>query len=148
MKEPKKGPYKPKNPQKYKGNPTKIIYRSGLELSVMKHFDNHPQVVEWSSEEIIVPYRCKTDNKIHRYFPDFVVTFMKNGVRETHMIEVKPFKQTQEPKKTPGKKQQVYLNEVMTYAKNYSKWEAAKEYCADRKWKFTILTEQQILGKK
>lgn len=142
--EPRKGKFSPRNPQKYKGNPTEIIYRSGLELSVMKWLDTHPQVIEWSSEEIIVPYRCRTDNRIHRYFPDMVVTFVREGKKKTHMIEIKPYKQTCEPKKTPGKKQQVFITEVMTYAKNYSKWEAAREYCANRGWEFTILTEREI----
>lgn len=138
------GRFSPINPKKYKGNPTNIIYRSGLELKVMKRFDSDPQILEWSSEEIVVPYRCKTDNRIHRYFVDFVVKMKtKNGI-ETFMVEVKPYSQTKEPKKTKRKSQQSFITEVMTYAKNHSKWEAAKSYCKMKGWKFLILTEKEI----
>ena len=142
--ESKKGFFKPINPQKYKGNPTNIIYRSGLELKVMIRFDTDPQILEWSSEEIIIPYRCKTDNRIHRYFPDFVVKMKTKKGIETFMVEVKPYKQTLPPKKGK-KKKQTYINEVMTYAKNTSKWEMAEEYCAKRGWTFLKITEKDIL---
>lgn len=144
-KSPYKGYYKPVNPKKYMGNPTQIIYRSMLEMKVMRYLDMHQQVVSWGSEEVIVPYRCKTDNRIHRYFPDFVVKMKKGNIVETIMIEVKPDSQTKAPvKKT--QKQKTYINEVMTYAKNTSKWDAAEEYCKDRGWRFMILTEKQING--
>lgn len=127
------------------GNPTQIVYRSGLELKVMLYLDNHPQVVSWSSEEVIVPYRCKTDNRRHRYFPDFLVKMKKGDKIETVMIEVKPESQTIPPvKKT--QKQKTYINEVMTYAKNYSKWEQATIFCEERGWKFKILTDKEIYG--
>ena len=143
---PKKGKFKPVNPHKYNGNPTKIIYRSGLELKVMMRFDHDPQIIEWSSEEIVVPYRCKTDNRIHRYFVDFVIKVQQsNGKIKTYMVEVKPYAQTLEPKKGK-KKQKTFINEVMTYAKNFSKWQAAKEYCKDRNWEFQIITEKEING--
>ena len=49
------------------------------------------------------------------------------------------------PKKNPPKKQkrktQKYINEVVTYATNQAKWEAAEDYCADRGWEFKVLTE-------
>lgn len=141
-----KGVFKPINPKKYKGNPTNIIYRSLLELKVMIRFDNDPNIIEWSSEEHIVPYKCKTDNKLHRYFPDFVAKMRKpDGKIVTHMIEVKPASQTIPPVKG-NKKKQTYLTEVMTYAKNHSKWEYAREYCKDRGWLFTIITEKEING--
>jgi hypothetical protein len=34
----------------------------------------------------------------------------------------------------------------MTYIKNQSKWEAAKEYAENRGWKFDIWTEKTIKG--
>jgi trans-aconitate methyltransferase len=68
-----KGVFKPKNPQKYNGDPTNIIYRSSWELKYMMYLDSHENVLSWSSEEVIVPYRSPIDNKVHRYFPDFVV---------------------------------------------------------------------------
>ena len=52
-----KGRFKPKHYKKYKGDPTKVIYRSMWELRFMKYCDKNPSILEWSSEEIIIPYR-------------------------------------------------------------------------------------------
>ena len=71
----------------------------------------------------------------------------RNGKIETVMIEVKPKAQTQEPKKQK-KITKRYINEVFTYGVNQAKWKAAEEYCADRGWKFMIMTEDEIFGKK
>jgi hypothetical protein len=95
-----KGTFRPRNPQKYKGDHTNIIYRSSWELKLMMWLDTHPDVLEWSSEEIIIPYRSPIDGKVHRYFPDFYVRKKnKDGKIETILVEVKPYAQTQEPKK-------------------------------------------------
>ena len=32
----------------------------------------------------------------------------------------------------------------MEYAKNQAKWDAARDYCADRKYEFKILTEDNL----
>lgn len=138
------GYFKPKNPHKYKGNPTNIVYRSGWELKLMKYFDEHTGVVWWQSEELVVPYYDITTNRPRRYFPDFLI---HTSEKQTVMIEVKPSTQTKPPKKksriTKG-----YINEVLTYGKNTSKWEAAEQYCKKRGWTFSIMTEDQIFGTK
>jgi len=72
-----KGRFSPKNPKKYKGDPTNIIYRSGWERRVMVYVDDNPAIIEWSSEEIAIPYLCPTDDRWHRYYPDFVVKACK-----------------------------------------------------------------------
>jgi len=69
-----KGRFKPKQYKKYKGDPTKVIYRSMWELRFMKYCDKTPNILEWSSEEIIIPYRG-LDRKVHRYFPDFWIKY-------------------------------------------------------------------------
>ena len=139
-----KGYFRPKNPQKYRGNPSNIIYRSRWELKLMMHLDEHPDVVEWCSEEFFIPYRSPVDGKIHRYFPDFYVKKInKQGLTETAIIEVKPLAQTMEPKKQP-KPSRKYITEVMTYGVNQAKWKAAREFCADRKWSFHIFTEKEL----
>lgn len=134
------GKYRPINISKYDGDYRQISYRSLWERQVFKWCDQNPDIVSWSSEETIVPYRCKTDNKIHRYFVDLKIKF-NNG--ETYLIEIKPKKQTVEPKirtrKTKG-----YITEVLTYAKNISKWQAAQEYCADRGMIFEVWTEDTL----
>ena len=94
-----KGKFRPQNYKKYKGEHTKIIYRSGWELTFMKYLDRQPEVLRWSSEEIIIPYRSPIDNKLHRYYPDFWVKIKKHdGTFETSIIEVKPKSQTIPPK--------------------------------------------------
>ena len=30
-------------------------------------------ILEWGSEEIVLPYRSPIDNKVHRYYPDFYI---------------------------------------------------------------------------
>jgi len=139
-----KGKFRPKNPQKYRGDPTKIIYRSLWERNCMRYFDENPNVLKWSSEEVIVPYKSPLDGRYHRYFPDFLIRVKnKQGNLETIMIEVKPLKETKEPK--PQKRlTKNYLYEVKTWSINKSKWEAAIEFCKDRKWKFMIITEKEL----
>ena len=131
-----KGRYKIKNPKKYKGNPNKVIFRSLWERQAFRFCDDNDAILEWSSEEIIVPYKCKTDNRIHRYFPDVYIKTEKGE----YLIEIKPKKETVPPKER-SRKTKRYIKEVMTYMKNTSKWEAAEEYCADRGMVFTIWTE-------
>tara|TARA_B100001250_G_scaffold138175_1_gene118265 strand:- start:104 stop:538 length:435 start_codon:yes stop_codon:yes gene_type:complete len=139
-----KGRFRPKNRKKYNGNPSDIIYRSSWELKFMNYCDNNNKIVKWSSEEIVIPYRCPTDNKIHRYFPDFYIKYkdMKGKLHEK-VIEVKPAKQVKEPK-VQKRRTKKYLAEVFTYAKNMAKWEAAEGFCKDRRWEFQILTEKEL----
>lgn len=139
-----KGFFKPKNPKKYKGDCTNIIYRSSYELKMMMYLDEHPNVILWGSEEYIIPYRSPLDNKIHRYFVDFNVTLINNeGKKETLLIEVKPEKQTKPPERK-NKKSKTFITEVRTWGVNEAKWKAAKEFCKDRGWKFAIFTEREL----
>jgi hypothetical protein len=138
------GKFSPKNVNKYLGDPTNIWYRSLWERRVMMHLDNNPNVVEWSNEEIVIPYLSPVDNRWHRYFPDFFVrTRNKNGLLEAMILEVKPKKQSMppQPKKRVTKQ---YINEVMTWGINEAKWKAAVEYCKDRKWAFKVITEEDL----
>lgn len=138
------GRYKPKNPKKYKGDPTNIIYRSSWELKLMLRLDSDPNVLEWASEEIIIPYRSPIDNRYHRYYIDFFVTLInKEGKKQTLLIEVKPLKQTRPPK-VQKKVTKKYLTEVKTWGVNEAKWNAAIEYCKDRNWEFKIFTEKEL----
>jgi hypothetical protein len=138
------GKFRPKNPKKYIGDPTNIIFRSSWELKFMSWADQKESIVKWRSEETIIPYRSPIDNKIHRYFVDFQIQVRdKSGSLQTYLIEIKPEKQT----KPPAKQQKVtkkYLQEVLEWGKNEAKWKAAEEYANDRKWKFIILTENEL----
>jgi hypothetical protein len=139
-----KGKFSPKNPKKYRGDPTKIIYRSLWELRAMKSFDENINILEWCSEELAIPYISPIDNRYHRYFPDFLITMkLPNGDIKTMMLEVKPKAQTTEPK-LQTKKTRRYITEVTTWGVNKSKWEAAREYCLDRGWEFKLITEVEL----
>jgi hypothetical protein len=136
------GFFKPRNPEKYDGDPTKIVYRSSWEARLMVYFDGHPDVVKWSSEEVVVPYFDVSSGKYRRYFPDFLMT-KRDGT--TYMVEVKPEKETVPPVK--GKKKTTkYLQEVLTWGTNDSKWKAAEAYCKKRGWVFIKMTEKDIPG--
>jgi hypothetical protein len=141
-----KGKYKPKNIAKYKGDASDISYRSLWELKCMKKFDKTESVIQWSSEEIIIPYYCPVRKRWRRYFPDFYVKVQnsKNEIVE-YVIEVKPHKETKKPNRPKdGRKYRRFLSESKKFANNASKWEAAKEYCLDRRWVFQIWTEKTM----
>ena len=139
-----KGKYKPRIPSKYKGDPTNIIYRSLWERKFMVYCDSTTNILEWGSEEIVLPYRSPIDNKVHRYYPDFYIKVREStGKIKRYLIEVKPKKQTIAPK-VQKKKTKSYIYEVYEYAKNQAKWKAAKEYCKDRLWEFKVLTENEL----
>jgi hypothetical protein len=136
--------YVPIFPEKYAGDPTCIIMRSSWETKFASWCDKNPAVVKWLSEETVVPYRCPTDNKLHRYFIDFQIQIaQKDKMLKTYLVEVKPAAQTQPPV-FPGKKTQRYLTESMTFIKNQAKWKAATEYAKDRGWEFKIITEYEL----
>ena len=136
--------YKPIFPEKYTGDPTNIIMRSSWETRFALWCDKNPAIIKWSSEETVVPYRCPTDNKVHRYFIDFKIQVKdKEGKLKTYLVEIKPEMQTIPPV-FPGKKTQRYLIESLTFLKNQAKWKAATEYAKDRGWEFKIITEKHL----
>lgn len=136
--------YKPMFPEKYTGDPTNIVMRSSWETRFASWCDKNPSVVKWSSEETIIPYRCPTDDRIHRYFVDFKIQIRnKDGLLKTYLIEVKPAKQTQPPV-YPGRNTQRYITESMTFIKNQAKWKAAVEWAKDRGYEFKIITEHEL----
>lgn len=137
------GKYVPKNPSKYEGDPTNVIYRSSWELRLFNWCDTSPNVVAWSSEEIVVPYICPTDNRPHRYFVDAKVVVKTSAGTKTYLVEVKPKKETQPPKQ-PKRKTKRFLAEVMTWGKNQAKWEQATKYAKARGWEFKIITEKEL----
>jgi len=139
-----KGKYQPTFPRKYKGDPTNIIFRSLWEKKFMNYCDKNKNVLEWNSEEIVIPYRSPVDNRIHRYFPDFYMKVREsNGIVKKYIVEIKPLKQCSPPQK-PKRQTKGYLREAFEYAKNQSKWKRAREYCADRQWEFKVVTEKEL----
>ena len=138
-----KGRWKPKNLQKYEGNPTNITYRSLWERQAFKWCDENTEITKWSSEEIAIPYILMTDGKQHRYYPDLKITYT-NG--KTIIVEIKPKRQTKPPK-VKSRKTPRYIKEVFAYGMNRSKWTYAEEYVKDRGWEFEIWTEDTLKSK-
>ena len=135
-----KGKFRPSNRQKYKGDITNIIYRSLWERNFMRYCDENKDIVEWGSEELIVPYISPLDNKQHRYFPDFYIK-TKNG--DKFMVEIKPKKFTKPPK--PKKRiTKAYIHETKEWHRNQAKWKAARNVCEKLGWKFQIITEDHL----
>lgn len=105
--------------------------------------DNNPNVMEWASEELAIPYLSPIDNTWHRYFPDFRIVVQQKDRTQTFLIEIKPYKQTKQPE-IPKRKTKQYIMEVMEYGRNSAKWKACNEYCEERKWQFKIVTEKEL----
>lgn len=134
------GKYKLKNPQKYRGNHQQVYFRSLWEYATFKWLDANKNIVEWSSEEIIIPYINPLDNKVHRYYPDLWIKF--NNSKE-YIVEIKPRYQTEPPKKR-ARRSKKSLQESITFVKNKAKWDAAKSYTKKRNIEFVIWTEDTL----
>jgi len=140
-----KGRYKPVNPKKYRGDYSQVIYRSLWERKLMVYCDNNNAVLEWGSEEVIIPYRSPWDGKIHRYFPDFYMKVKQsNGTIKKFIIEVKPKYQTKPPVSNPKRKTKKWYKDVENWGINSAKWKSATEFCKDQNMEFKILTEDHL----
>ena len=140
-----KGKFTPDNPSKYMGDVDNIVYRSGWERRAMKYFDVNPGVLQWASEEVIIPYYDTATKKVRRYFPDFLIKVKdKNGQTKTHLIEVKPSKDLRPPVGGKGKKKSTVLYEMKTYQMNRDKFASARKRCDDRNIIFDIWTEKHL----
>lgn len=144
------GIYTPINPQKYIGNVDNIVFRSSYERKLMMKLDVSPDIVKWSSEELVIWYWDSIQKKKRRYFVDFTVLYKgSDGVEQKFAIEVKPYKETipPTPPKNANKKRKIrFLNESMTYRLNQDKWNAAREWCRANGFKFVILHEKNTGG--
>jgi hypothetical protein len=138
----KQGLYTPTHPEKYNGDITKIRYMSSWEFRFNIFLDNNPNILEWASEEIAIPYIKPTDGKIHKYYVDYYIKYKtRSGEIKTELVEIKPAAQTA-PSKSRNSNTRLYEN--ITYAINQAKWESAKRFAEQRGWIFRIITEQQL----
>ena len=139
-----KSRYTPIYPSKYQGNAKYIICRSSWERKFCQWCDMNNSIISWASEEFSIPYVSPKDNRVHKYYPDYLIKVKeKNDMIKTYVVEVKPYKQTRPPK-TPKRKTKSYLNECVTYAVNQAKWKAAKEFCEDHRIEFKVVTEKEL----
>ena len=139
------GKFRPRNPEKYKGNVGDIFYRSSWEKNFMEWCDKNKAVLLWQSEEKRIRYYDPVKKRNRTYYPDFLVKYInKDGRVLTEMVEVKPIRQVKGPNPNPKKKTKSWMNQVNTYITNQCKWKAAEEYCQEQGWEFRLLTEQNI----
>ena len=142
------GKFRPRNPQKYGGDVSNIVYRSSYELKFMQYCDLTESVNSWKSEEFWIPYRSPLDGKIHRYFPDFFLKYKdKDGKTRNMVVEIKPAKDLKEPQTNPTRRTKSWAYSVKMWATNQAKWTAAKEWCADHNYEFKIMTEKELFGR-
>lgn len=133
-----RGLFKPKNPSKYIGDPSKIIFRSSWELRLFQWLDTTPAVLQWASEEFSIPYMHPFKARVAQYYPDALVVFKdKYGNLRKELIEIKPYKETVlTPKATEQDKQALVVNTA--------KWKAAASFAEQNGLTFRVLTEKSM----
>jgi hypothetical protein len=134
------GIYKPTNKDKFIGE--NAIFRSGLELSFFKFCDSNPNVLKWGSECIVVPY-IGIDGKNHKYYIDNYVVIKEGVITKKYLVEVKPFKQTQQPVKKK-QKHSSFLYESVVFDQNSRKWASAREFAKKHGMEFIIITDKDL----
>lgn len=137
------GIFKPIHTEKYKGHDLPR-YMSSWELKLFRWCDTNPNVIEWGSETVVIPYENPIDNKIHRYIVDAVIKLKTSDGIKKFLVEVKPFKQTVKPIETTNKNKKSLIYEQLTFIQNQAKWAAARQWCKARGIEFTILTEKEL----
>lgn len=140
----KQGIFRPKNPQKFIGE--YAIYRSSLERTFFLWADSNPNVLEWGSENIIVPYKNPLDGKVHRYYVDNFVVIKEGEIIKKYLIEIKPYTQTIPPKPSKKKKRETVFYENKQWITNQAKWEYAKKFAQTKGAEFLIITEKDLKG--
>ena len=132
------GHFKMKNPKKYSGT-NKPLARSSWEFVFMRMLDEHPSIIQWSSETIKIPYKDPFTGKHTIYVPDFLVVYEdKFGNKHAEVVEVKPSNHTLREKVGNSR----YNQEQ--YVKNLAKWEAANVWCKQKNLKFRVVNEDEI----
>ena len=110
----------------------------------MRMLDLNPNVLEWSSEETIIPYQNPLTGRVSRYFVDFYAKMRdKNGEVKKFLIEIKPHCQTLPPVQK-NKKTKSLIYQQAEYAKNQAKWAAAASFAKNKGMVFTIITEKHL----
>lgn len=110
------------------------------ERNVMRWCDENPDIIEWASEELTIPYINPLSGKRARYYPDFYIKF-KDG--EIKVVEIKPYKETRPPI-PPKRKSKRFIEEQNTFVLNAEKWQNASIACTKNGMKFEIWTENEL----
>jgi len=136
-----KGEFTPKNPEKYIGT-YPLIYRSSWELVFMQKCDTHPNIQQWASESIKIPYYNPFYKRPTIYIPDFLIHYVdRSGNSIVEIIEIKPSNQTMDEKaKGISNKAALALNKI--------KWAAATIWAKKNGMRFRVMNEQNMFMQK
>jgi hypothetical protein len=147
----RQGYFTPHNPEKYKGDLTKIIYRSSWEFKFLEYCDNNEMVVEYASEPVGIPYFNPILKKDSTYWIDcYMATRNLEGEIVKWLIEIKPNKYLtppEPPNRLTEKQTLNYARHAKAYIINSSKFKAAREYAAKNNMRFGIITENFLFNK-
>lgn len=126
-----------KNIKKYMGK-RDPIYRSSWEFSFMMFCDNNPNILQWASEPLRIPYKNPLNGKNTFYVPDFLIVYVdKTGKQYTEIIEIKPSKEAiMEKAKSVMDRANLAINTM--------KWSAAMTFCRQLGIRFRVITESEI----
>ena len=142
------GVFKPMNPRKCKNPPNRpIVFRSSWEAMLFKWCDRNTNVVEWSSEQLRIPYLHPMNRTMHIYVPDvWIKVIESNGKMIEKVIEVKPLSETpafaMARFKETGRKPSAYRQGVLLV--NNAKFKSAEQWCKAHNMEFVIMTENEI----
>ncbi len=135
------GKYKPRYPEKYRGDVENIVFRSSWELKFFRDCDLNPNVIEWASEEIAIPYKkpgSKKPGGIHKYYPDvYMLVQNREGDLTRYLIEIKPHKEAALSSKSS-------LYDKLAIVINEAKWKAAVSFCDKYGFVFKVVTEKTM----
>lgn len=133
-----KGLFRPKHPEKYLGDPGRIVFRSSWEARLFKWLDATPAVLQWASEEFSIPYLSPIDGQVHQYYPDALVIYRdKQGTVKREIVEIKPLKETVlSPRASPQDKLALIVNTA--------KWKAAALFAERNGLTFRVVTEKSL----
>ena len=138
------GYYTLKNPQKYKGDPRDVVYRSSLEYEYFQKMDLQKHILEWSSEEIVIPYLHPISKNMRRYFVDLYIKYRAtDGSIRSAIIEIKPAVFTRKPK-LPKRVTNSYKKRCCDFLVNLAKWDAANKFAQKNGMNFFIWTEEDL----
>ena len=110
----------------------------------MRVLDAHPNVTQWASESMSIPYLHPLTGKWSFYIPDLLIVFVdKDGKKRAELVEIKPAKETYLDRAKSKK-------DKLVHAVNQAKWVAAIAWCQKNGLTFRVLTEDQLFanGKK
>ena len=141
------GEFIPINPNKYTGR-YPIIIRSSWERMFCQWLDATPTILEWSSENIAIPYYDPIQQKKRRYYPDFWIKVRnRNNGTSKFVVEIKPDKETKPPVKRGNRSKKTKLFQESTWITNQAKFKAAEQYCKKMGYTFKIMTEKNLFFK-